>query len=427
MKSFCHLHNDKNSGNNSPQNLLQTRPGTRGPTAVNLDVAKHCGAKHWTYSPRTMARLDVAAAACICLLAAAVARPSERDDSSSWQLVFEDHFDDFDLGVWQHGVTMSGGGNNEFEVYVNNRSNSYVRDSVLYLRPTLLSDTIGEAAVESGFEMDLFGEMTVPGLNTACTDNSNSGCVRTSSASDGPILNPIQSAHIQTANSLLVKFGRVESRMKLPRGQWLWPAFWLLPRFNNYGPWPASGEIDVMESMGNPVVLDQFGSTLHWGSDWSQDRWPLTHAMFQLREAVGPGSTLAGDFYVYGLEWNTTCIRTFIYGDRLPETTVLRVDINDTADGSFFSRGRFPPWAANPWANRPPAAPFDREFYLIFNVAVGGTNGYFPDGFDEKPWSNADPLAMNKFWQARQTWGPTWDGEHAALQVDWVRVFKRLH
>lgn len=59
----------------------------------------------------------------------------------------------------------------------------------------------------------------------------------------GNILNPIQSARLRLSRSFYSKFGRVEVRAKMPRGDWIWPAVWMLPRFNQYGPWPASGEI----------------------------------------------------------------------------------------------------------------------------------------------------------------------------------------
>jgi len=88
----------------------------------------------------------------------------------------------------------------------------------------------------------------------------------------------------------------------------------------------------------------------------------------------------------------------------------------------FFSRGQFPAGTDNPWAGRGKGAPFDQEFYLIFNVAVGGVSGYFPDGQGGKPWNDKSPGTVNQFWAARNAWHPTWKGEDSALQIDWVRV-----
>jgi beta-glucanase (GH16 family) len=59
------------------------------------------------------------------------------------------------------------------------------------------------------------------------------------------------SARITTKQSHHIQFGKVEIRAKLPRGDWLWPALWMLPVDNAYGIWPQSGEIDIMESRGN--------------------------------------------------------------------------------------------------------------------------------------------------------------------------------
>jgi len=69
----------------------------------------------------------------------------------------------------------------------------------------------------------------------------------------------------------------------------------------------------------------------------------------------------------------------------------------------------------SPWVGEPNSAPFNRNFYLIFNVAVGGTNSYFPDGQCGKPWADTDPTAVNEFFNSRGTWGQTWKGNNAAL------------
>ena len=59
----------------------------------------------------------------------------------------------------------------------------------------------------------------------------------------------------------------------------------------------------------------------------------------------------------------------------------------------------------NPWAYESDLnAPFNRKFFLILNVAVGGTNGYFPDGQCAKTWSDTDPKAVNAFWNSRSDW-----------------------
>lgn len=98
-------------------------------------------------------------------------------------------------------------------------------------------------------------------------------------------------------------------------------------------------------------------------------------------------------------------------------------------DQSFWDLGAFQKDSGrqldNPWQGRPPVAPFDQPFYLVLNVAVGGTNGYFPDGVGGKPWSDKAPNAFTQFAEAEQAWLPTWreDGG-SAMQIDSVTVWQ---
>ena len=95
------------------------------------------------------------------------------------------------------------------------------------------------------------------------------GCKRTGTKNN--ILPPIQSARINTKDTFSFKYGKVEINAKLPGGDWRQPALWLLPNDNFYGPWPLSGEIDIVETRGNKELVlngvnigtEQMGSTLH--------------------------------------------------------------------------------------------------------------------------------------------------------------------
>ena len=191
------------------------------------------------------------------------------DDPRFGNLIFDEEFNELDLSRWQHEITLSGDGNWEFEYYQNNRSNSYVRDGILYIKPTLTNDTFtAPNFLESG-------TITLWGGEPAdqCTSNAFYGCLRTGSASN--VLNPVQSARLRTVNSFSFKYGRIEIRAQLPKGDWLWPAIWLLPAQNFYSEWPASGEIDIIESRGNDKLLSggpngkdigskSVGTTIHW-------------------------------------------------------------------------------------------------------------------------------------------------------------------
>lgn len=142
------------------------------------------------------------------------------------KLVFEDNFDELDFTRWRHDITLSGGGNWEFELYENNRSTTYVQDGKLNIMPVLTEDKFGAAAVRAGGSIDLWGGSPAD----QCTGNNFYGCSRFSDGNH--YLNPVMSGKLTTVNSFTTKYGRVEVRAKLPKGDWLWPAIWMLPRYN---------------------------------------------------------------------------------------------------------------------------------------------------------------------------------------------------
>ncbi|KAI7906699.1 concanavalin A-like lectin/glucanase domain-containing protein [Cokeromyces recurvatus] len=277
----------------------------------------------------------------------------EMNTNEPFCLVFEDHFDKFNLKNWQHEISLSGGGNWEFEYYTNNRSNSFVKDGILYLKPTLTAERIGEEAVKNGGVISLYGG--APSVD--CTDNSNYGCERVAmGSSGGNYLNPIQSARIRTLHSASIQYGKVEVRARLPKGDWLWPAIWMLPTDSAYGGWPASGEIDIIESRGNDRYAygnnSVVSSALHWGPHSYLNKYNLTTNTLM----SASGQSWTDDFHLYGLEWTKEGIRTYV-----DNTTILQVDFNETA----WSRGQFTNDTMNPWTEGDISAPFDQEFYLV--------------------------------------------------------------
>ena len=122
-------------------------------------------------------------------------------------------------------------------------NNSFVRDGQLYLVPTLTSDVIGYDAV--------LGSPPHTFNLTGCTDANATNCGAVSNASANAVIPPVMSARIHTRGHYSIRYGRVEISAKLPRGDWMWPALWMLPVVDTYGAWPRSGEIDIMESRGN--------------------------------------------------------------------------------------------------------------------------------------------------------------------------------
>ena len=327
------------------------------------------------------------------------------------KLIFEDNFDKLDFRTWAHEQTLSGGGNWEFEWYVQNRSNSFVRDGVLYLKPTLTNDYIGDDGLYTSTQSIWGGSPA-----DLCTSNAFYGCER-SALGGGTVINPVRSARLRTAESFSFKYGRVEISAKMPRGDWLWPAIWMLPRDLEYGLWPASGEIDILESRGNDESygasgVDKFASTLHWGPNWDMNRYELTHAEYAHSEGLDK------EFHTYGLYWDENGLYTYFDDE---SQKVLQVDFTEE---SFYERGGYSSMNLdNPWVGESNAAPFNREFYLILNVAVGGTNGYFPDGFGGKPWSDTSPTASTDFWGQKDNWYSTWNGDAVAMQIDSIKVW----
>ena len=155
-----------------------------------------------------------------------------------------------------------------------------------------------------------------------------------------------------------------------------------------------------------------FGSTLHFGPGYPYDAWDKAHADY-----THP-TDLSDDFHLYGLEWNDQYIKTTIDGKEV---------LNFPFDEDMFSKGGFNKNLNNPWQyETEKSAPFNQEFYLVFNVATGGTGGYWPDGACAKPWENTNQHAPNEFYQARDKWWPTWNypaSHDSAMKIDYVKVW----
>ncbi|KAL3274993.1 hypothetical protein HHI36_019765 [Cryptolaemus montrouzieri] len=220
-----------------------------------------------------------------------------------------------------------------------------------------------------------------------------------------------------TAGRFAFTYGILETRAKLPAGDWLWPAIWLLAQDRNYGGYPHSGEIDLMESRGNKnlyawgkkIGTQEVSSTVHFGQTYSQvDLGFLAHNEPGFDEA----------FHVYKLIWTPDYIAFFVDGRETGRVT--------PTNGGFYELGRLS--GNNPFAGATKMAPFDKDFYLLINVAVGGTGGYFPDKCvnpNGKPWKSSSPNAARDFWNGRWQWRPTWNEgtRQRALQVDYVKVW----
>ncbi len=166
------------------------------------------------------------------------------------------------------------------------------------------------------------------------------------------------SGRLRTDNKLDIKYGRIEARIQVPPGQGLWSAFWMLPTDSRYGGWASGGEIDILEAVNQSTgSLDQIHSTLHYGM-----AWPLNVNSTQSFDIAA-----AEDFHTYAIEWEQDDIRWYI--DDLHFATVTSSHwwsyYYDDLDPGYVSA---------------PNAPFNQDFHLLLNLAVGGNLPGAPDG-----------------------------------------------
>jgi beta-glucanase (GH16 family) len=155
------------------------------------------------------------------------------------------------------------------------------------------------------------------------------------------------SARIRTKDKGDWTYGRFEMSAKLPLGQGLWPAFWMYPTEEFYGGWAASGELDIMELIGS--APDSVFGTIHYGGSFPAN-------IFTSEYFVLPaGQTFADTFHVFAVEWEYGVISWYV-DDFLYATQT----------DWYSSGGPFP-------------APFDRDFHILLNVAVGGSLPGTPD------------------------------------------------
>ena len=160
------------------------------------------------------------------------------------------------------------------------------------------------------------------------------------------------SSRIRTINKGDWKYGKFEMRAKLPIGKGMWPAFWMMPTKSVYGGWPVSGEMDIMEYLGNDSTT-VYG-TLHYGGRPPDNKH--TGKSFKLVEG-----DFHNQFHTFTLIWERGKVQ-WLVDDSLYQTQTEW----------YTTEGEFP-------------APFDQEFHIILNLAVGGDWPGYPDEFTRFP------------------------------------------
>lgn len=156
------------------------------------------------------------------------------------------------------------------------------------------------------------------------------------------------SARINTRDRFAFRYGRIEARIRLPGGQGIWPAFWLLPRGSVYGTWAASGEIDIVEAVNlAPAPPHEVHGTIHYGGEWPGN--------LESGTAHVVSGSATDEFHTYALEWDPRQLRWYV-------------------DDALYATQTEWSTPAGPYP-----APFDKSFYVLLNVAVGGNWPGAPD------------------------------------------------
>ena len=257
---------------------------------------------------------------------AATEASADVPDIDGYELLWNDEFDGsaLDESMWNYEPHEPGWTNEELQEYTTSTDNVFLRDGKLVLK-AIKSEKDGKDYYTSG--------------------------------------------KITGQNKTDFTYGKIVTRAKVPEGQGLWPAIWMMPQVQEYyGEWPKCGEIDIMEVLGNNVKT-AYG-TLHFGEPHGeiQGTWNLTD------------STYADSFHEYSVEWEPGEIRWYIDGN-----------LYNTANDWFT--------AVQGEDEKPYPAPFDQPFFVQMNLAVGGT---WPGDPDE-----------------------TTDFDKAEFEIDYVRVYQK--
>jgi beta-glucanase (GH16 family) len=237
---------------------------------------------------------------------------------SKWTLAWSDEFSAADGSLpdpkkWTYDIGGKGWGNEELEYYTKRKENARIEN----------------------------GNLVITALKETYT------------GSDG-LSREYTSARLKTEGLFAQTYGRFEARIKIPEGQGMWPAFWMLGEDIASAGWPKCGEIDIMENIGKEP--DTVHGSLH-GPSTVRPTSDLT-SIFSLPA----GQNFAGDFHLYAIEWEPDIVRFYV----------------DSNLYATFNSSLWP--AGGKWV-------FDHPFFIILNLAVGGNWPGSPDESTKFPQS----------------------------------------
>lgn len=255
------------------------------------------------------------------------AKATETPSIEGYNLLWSDEFDGTTLDdtKWNREERQPGWTNNELQEYTKSDENIFVKDGHLVLK-AIKTEKNGKPYYTSG--------------------------------------------KVQGWNKTQFQYGKVVVSAKVPEGQGLWPAIWMMPnQESKYGQWPKCGEIDIMESLGNDTTISY--STIHYGEPHAEQQGTIT------KEG---DERFSAKFHEYSVEWEPGEMRFYTDGE-------LVLTCND-----WFT-------AVEGADDKPYPAPFDQPFYVQLNLAVGGNWPGNPDS--------------------------TTDFNNAEFQIDYVRVYQK--
>jgi beta-glucanase (GH16 family) len=260
-------------------------------------------------NPPRLILVGASMCATIFLFLNLASTPAQQVRATEWKLIWSDEFEGkdgsgIDSSKWTNDVGGSGWGNHELQYYTDRLTN------------------VSQAQ----------GMLVIKALQEHYTGSDK-------------VSREYTSARVTTRKSLNVTYGRFESRIKVPYGQGIWPAFWLLGQnIENVG-WPSCGEIDIMELIGKEPA--NVYATIH-GPGYSGTKGISVSFSLKNNERFTDG------FHVFALEWEPEVLRFYCDGT-----------LYQTLTPSNLPRG-------TKWV-------YDRPYFVLLNLAVGGVWPGNPD------------------------------------------------
>ena len=232
--------------------------------------------------------------------------------AKGWTLVWSDEFSGADGSApdsskWTYDLGGKGWGNNELECYTNRLPNAHIQGGNLVI---------------------IAQKESVP---FTCSDGTS---------------NNYTSARLKTQGLFSQAYGRFEARIKIPAGQGMWPAFWMLGNNITTAGWPGCGEIDIMENIGKEP------GTVHGSLHGPSTTATTSDASASF--GLPAGQNFSDAFHLYAVEWEPGVVRFYV-------------------DSNLYETVNQSQWpAGGTWV-------FDHPFFLLLNVAVGGNWPGSPD------------------------------------------------